>query len=72
PIRRVVLDETGEPLPFAVPAEAQVTGRWTGPAGRVVARGGPGWATDTPVRATTTASTAEAPMTTASTTEGAR
>ena len=27
--RRVVLDDTGEPLPFAVPAEAHVPGRWT-------------------------------------------
>ncbi|MFG3547093.1 DUF3492 domain-containing protein [Streptomyces sp. NPDC047725] len=55
PVRRLVLDETGEPLPFAVPAEAHVPGRWTGPAARVVARGGPGWATDAPVRATTAA-----------------
>ncbi|MEU3658158.1 DUF3492 domain-containing protein [Streptomyces sp. NPDC032940] len=59
PIRRVVLDEAGEPLPFAVPAEARVTGGWTGRAGRVVARGGPGWATDGPVRATTAASASE-------------
>ncbi|WP_225632307.1 DUF3492 domain-containing protein [Streptomyces solaniscabiei] len=66
PVRRVVLDAAGEPLPFAVPAEAQVTGRWTGPAGRVVARGGPAWATDTPVRATTVSATA------ASTSEGVR
>ncbi|MFI6660486.1 DUF3492 domain-containing protein [Streptomyces sp. NPDC050523] len=51
PVRRVVLDETGEPLPFAAPAEAHVPGRWTDPAARVVARGGPGWATDVPVRA---------------------
>ncbi|MFI6561714.1 DUF3492 domain-containing protein [Streptomyces sp. NPDC050534] len=50
PVRRVVLDETGEPLPFAAPAEAHVPGRWTDPAARVVARGGPGWATDVPVR----------------------
>ncbi|CCK27610.1 transferase [Streptomyces davaonensis JCM 4913] len=53
PVRRVVLDETGEPLPFAVPAEAHVPGRWTGPAARLVARGGPGWAAaGPPVRAT--------------------
>jgi glycosyltransferase involved in cell wall biosynthesis len=44
PVRRVVLDDTGEPLPFAAPAEAHVPGRWTGPATRVVARGGPAWA----------------------------
>jgi glycosyltransferase involved in cell wall biosynthesis len=53
PVRRVVLDDTGEPLPFAAPAEAHVPGRWTGPMARVVARGGPTWATGTPVRATT-------------------
>ncbi len=59
PVRRVVLDETGEPLPFAVPAEAHVPGRWSDPAARGTARGGPGsprsapgWATDDPVRAT--------------------
>ncbi|MFE7166568.1 DUF3492 domain-containing protein [Streptomyces sp. NPDC057616] len=51
PVRRVVLGDTGEPLPFAAPAEAHVLGRWTDPAARVVARGGPGWATDAPVRA---------------------
>ncbi|MER6713903.1 MULTISPECIES: DUF3492 domain-containing protein [unclassified Streptomyces] len=55
PIRRVVLDETGAPLPFAVPAEAHVPVRWAdpSPSPRLVARGGPGWATDNPVRATT-------------------
>ncbi|MFJ2159984.1 DUF3492 domain-containing protein [Streptomyces sp. NPDC087856] len=53
PVRRVVLDEAGEPLPFAAPAEGHVPGRWTGPMARVVARGGPTWATGTPVRATT-------------------
>lgn len=52
PVRRVVLDDTGEPLPFAVPAEAHVPGRWTDPGARVVARGGPGWAAGAPVRAT--------------------
>ncbi|MGP4006360.1 DUF3492 domain-containing protein [Streptomyces sp. 4N124] len=51
PVRRVVLDDTGEPLPFGVPAEAHVPGRWTDPAARVAARGGPGWATGRPVRA---------------------
>ncbi|MFJ3416312.1 DUF3492 domain-containing protein [Streptomyces sp. NPDC086082] len=53
PVRRVVLDEAGEPLPFAAPAEGHVPGRWTGPMARVVARGGPTWATGTPVRGTT-------------------
>ncbi|MER7052403.1 MULTISPECIES: DUF3492 domain-containing protein [unclassified Streptomyces] len=53
PVRRVVLDDTGEPLPFAAPAEAHVPGRWADPTTRVVARGGPRWATDAPFRATT-------------------
>ncbi|MFL4906890.1 DUF3492 domain-containing protein [Streptomyces sp. MMS24-I2-30] len=44
PVRRVVLDDAGEPLPFADPAEAHIPGRWTGQAGRVLVRGGPGWA----------------------------
>ncbi|WP_257003707.1 DUF3492 domain-containing protein [Streptomyces sp. SA15] len=52
PVRRVALDETGAPLPFASPAEAHVPGRWTGRSARVVARGGPGWAAGPPVRAT--------------------
>ncbi|MCC2265358.1 DUF3492 domain-containing protein [Streptomyces sp. CT1-17] len=51
PVRRVLLDDTGEPLPFAAPAEAHVPGRWSDPA-RVAARSGPGWATDTPARTT--------------------
>jgi glycosyltransferase involved in cell wall biosynthesis len=66
PVHRVVLDDTGEPLPFSVPAEAHVPGRWSDPAARVAARGGPGtarsgpgWATDTPVRATTPVSATE-------------
>lgn len=52
PVRRVVLDNTGEPLPFAAPAEAHVPGHWTELSTRVVARGGPGWAAGPPVRAT--------------------
>jgi glycosyltransferase involved in cell wall biosynthesis len=52
PVRRVVLDDTGEPLPFAAPAEAHVPGRWTERSTRVVARGGPGWAAGPPVHAT--------------------
>ncbi|GAA2204305.1 DUF3492 domain-containing protein [Streptomyces bangladeshensis] len=48
PVRRVVLDESGAPLPFATPAESHVPGRWTGPTARVV----PAWATHAPVRAT--------------------
>jgi glycosyltransferase involved in cell wall biosynthesis len=46
PVRRVVLDAFGEPLPFAAPAEAHVPGNWAGPAApaEAVARvgGGPG------------------------------
>ena len=41
PVRRVVLDDTGEPLPFATPAEAHVPGRWTehrGPRGHAGTR----------------------------------
>ncbi|UUU31057.1 DUF3492 domain-containing protein [Streptomyces sp. CA-210063] len=37
PVRKVVLDDTGEPLPFGAPAEAHVPGRWTEP--RLVAGG---------------------------------
>ncbi|GGX83227.1 DUF3492 domain-containing protein [Streptomyces anandii] len=29
PVRRVLLDDSGEPLPFAAPAEAHVPGHWT-------------------------------------------
>ncbi|MEU6381775.1 DUF3492 domain-containing protein [Streptomyces sp. NPDC046909] len=62
PVRRVVLDDTtGEPLPFAVPAEAHMPGRWTDSgSARVVARGGPGWAAGPPVRANTPLPTTEA------------
>lgn len=52
PVRRVVLDAAGEPLPFATPAESRFPGRWTGPTARVLPRPAPGWATTTPVRAT--------------------
>ncbi|KUM92318.1 transferase [Streptomyces cellostaticus] len=52
PVRRVVLDEAGEPLPFATPPEAHVPGRWTGPTARALTRGVPGWAAGGPVRAT--------------------
>ncbi|AYN39554.1 DUF3492 domain-containing protein [Streptomyces dangxiongensis] len=48
PVRRVVLDAAGAPLPFATPAESRVPGHWTGPAPRAL----PGWATTAPVRAT--------------------
>ncbi|MFF0205391.1 DUF3492 domain-containing protein [Streptomyces sp. NPDC005017] len=48
PVRRVVLDEAGEPLPFAVPAEAHVPARWPTPALAPT----PGRAAGPPVRAT--------------------
>jgi hypothetical protein len=51
PVRRPLLDGTGDLLPFATPAEAHVPGHWTDPAPRAV----PTWATDTPVPATETA-----------------
>ncbi|MFH9986644.1 DUF3492 domain-containing protein [Streptomyces luteogriseus] len=54
PVRRVVLDGAGEPLPFSVPAEAHVPVRWTAASPRLAARTGPGWAAGRPpVRATT-------------------
>ncbi|MEU9630866.1 DUF3492 domain-containing protein [Streptomyces luteogriseus] len=54
PVRRVVLDGAGEPLPFSVPAEAHVPVRWTAASPRLAARSGPGWAAGRPpVRATT-------------------
>ncbi|KJK34702.1 transferase [Streptomyces variegatus] len=53
PVRRVVLDGAGEPLPFAVPAEAHVPVHWTAASPRLAARSGPGWAAGSPVRATT-------------------
>ncbi|MFF9121584.1 DUF3492 domain-containing protein [Streptomyces massasporeus] len=55
PVRRVVLDGAGEPLPFSVPAEAHVPVRWTAASPRLAARGGPAWAAGRPVRATTPA-----------------
>ncbi|MFE0208644.1 DUF3492 domain-containing protein [Streptomyces sp. NPDC058985] len=58
PVRRVLLDDMGAPLPFGVPAEAHVPGRWADPAARIAVRGGPGWATDTLVAATTPVSAA--------------
>ncbi len=52
PVRHPVLDDTGDPLPFAAPAEARVPGHWTtDPGPRAVPR----WAMDTPVPATETA-----------------
>ncbi|WP_330348409.1 DUF3492 domain-containing protein [Streptomyces sp. NBC_00582] len=50
PARGVVLDQDGDPRPFAVPAEARLPGRWTGLGARVTARRGPGWTAGPPVR----------------------
>ncbi|MFJ6568368.1 DUF3492 domain-containing protein [Streptomyces sp. NPDC091292] len=49
PVRRYALDETGEPLPFAFPAEAYVPGSWTPPV--LDDRFGPlpRWATEGPL-----------------------
>ncbi|MFF5154888.1 DUF3492 domain-containing protein [Streptomyces sp. NPDC000348] len=51
PVRRPLLHDTGDLLPFAVPAEAHVPDHWTDPA----PRSAPTWAMDTPVPATETA-----------------
>ncbi|WP_330307159.1 MULTISPECIES: DUF3492 domain-containing protein [unclassified Streptomyces] len=50
PVRRVVVDDEGEPLPFGVPAEAHLPGRWAET--RLMASGRPRWAAGAPVRAT--------------------
>ena len=50
PVRRFVVDDAGDPLPFGVPAEAHVLGRWT--EARLLATGRPRWAAGAPVRAT--------------------
>ncbi|GGW32718.1 transferase [Streptomyces lucensis JCM 4490] len=52
PVRRVLLDDAGDPLPFATPAESRIPGRWTGPTVRPLPRAVPAWATGAPVRAT--------------------
>ncbi|MET9059898.1 DUF3492 domain-containing protein [Streptomyces antibioticus] len=70
PVRRSALDAAGDPLPFAVPAEARLPGRWTGP-GTVgtAARRVPGWAAGAPVRGTAAPG---APRSTVPAAEGAR
>ncbi|MFI1415705.1 DUF3492 domain-containing protein [Streptomyces sp. NPDC020707] len=51
PVQRVVVDASGEPLPFAIPVESQVPGSWPEPATRPgVGRPGPGRAAGPPVR----------------------
>ncbi|WP_200305851.1 DUF3492 domain-containing protein [Streptomyces adelaidensis] len=80
PVRKVVLDDTGEPLPFGAPAEAHVPGRWTesrlvagslgvaGVAGVAglggVVAGRPRWALDESARATTPVRATTSGMTT--------
>ncbi len=59
PVRHLVPDDPGAPLPFAVPAEAHVPGRWTDTSAPAAPRGGPGWAKGAPVRATAPASVGE-------------
>ena len=52
PVRRVVLDEAGDPLPFAAPAETHVPVHWTGPTIRERTREASGRESGDPVRAT--------------------
>ncbi|MGX1912296.1 DUF3492 domain-containing protein [Streptomyces phaeochromogenes] len=61
PVRRVLVDASGEPLPFAIPAEVHVPGRWADSGPRLVAgRPGPGWAAGPPVRGVPLGSASEA------------
>jgi glycosyltransferase involved in cell wall biosynthesis len=48
PVRRVLLDDTGKPLPFATPAEVHLPGHWSGTTSTAAVRGGPRWATHPP------------------------
>ncbi|MEU7643191.1 DUF3492 domain-containing protein [Streptomyces huasconensis] len=50
PVRREALDEAGEPVPFAHPAEAYVPGRWAaaGQASATESTGAPSWAAQEP------------------------
>ncbi|MFD8218190.1 DUF3492 domain-containing protein [Streptomyces sp. NPDC059697] len=57
PVRRLVVDDAGDPLPFGVPAEVHVPGRWT--EARLMATGRPRWAAGAPVRATAPLSAGE-------------
>ncbi|MFI1923283.1 DUF3492 domain-containing protein [Streptomyces sp. NPDC020377] len=51
PARRFLFDDA-DPRPFAVPAEACLTGHWSGQDARVTARGGPSWAAGSGARDT--------------------
>ncbi|MFE9936220.1 DUF3492 domain-containing protein [Streptomyces hirsutus] len=62
PARRVRLNGTGDPLPFAAPVEAHVPGHWTDPASRRPPRTAPTWATDTPARTPSPARAATHPV----------
>lgn len=62
PARRVRLNGTGDPLPFAAPVEAHVPGHWTDLASRRPPRTTPTWATDTPARALSPARAATDPV----------
>jgi hypothetical protein len=50
PVHHRPPNDTGDPLPFATPAEAHVPGHWTGPTPRAV----PTWAVETPEPVTET------------------
>ncbi|MGW5971385.1 DUF3492 domain-containing protein [Streptomyces sp. NPDC055186] len=50
PVHRVLLNDTGDPLPFATPAEVHVPGDRSGPASRPPFRTAPAWATGAPAR----------------------
>ncbi|WP_437094665.1 DUF3492 domain-containing protein [Streptomyces sp. enrichment culture] len=56
PVRRLLLDDSGDPLLFATPAEAHIPGHWTDRTPRAV----PAWAANTPVGAATPAPATEA------------
>ncbi|MGW1273211.1 glycosyltransferase, partial [Streptomyces sp. NPDC002491] len=44
PMRRYLVDDDGDPRPFAVPPEACLPGLWSGPGASVTVRPGPAWA----------------------------
>jgi glycosyltransferase involved in cell wall biosynthesis len=63
PVRRVVLGDTGKPVPFAAPAESHVPGSWAERGVGVMDRGEPGWTAGPPVRATPARATTAVPAT---------
>jgi glycosyltransferase involved in cell wall biosynthesis len=63
PVRRVVLGDRGEPLPFATPAESHLPGSLAERGVRVMARSGSEWVAGPPVRATPTRATTAVPAT---------